>query len=353
MPNIVPVSDAGLDGLRNPRIVAGVSQLSAEHRVFDYQGDPRWLLEAKMIVPYEASGGALVPVVSGHHNQIALFTDSEALTAWLDTPPGMPAPDAVLGPVVTHAAIVDVEAELSELRKVCGALERIVVNPMGPSGFDFNLDWLTGVSSPLQQPSVQHRQGILGKFLGNARDSKNSILTDIAPNFLSDYLVEPSGRSQVRAEIRSRLEEVQQLGEQKEYKKAVEACLATGRMTSEIVGPVIGGVAASLAAYWLREDGDNRAAAHWAKVGWSGLGVAVNFTWLYKSLALVVDLALGLGRENQDIFVHDDFIRMDIDLYLLVETVRARSNSVEAEDLARQLEATKLRIQRELISSKG
>ncbi len=353
VPTPLPLNDPRLRSVENPEFVAGIIQINVDRRPwpesnsFDFGGDPRWLAGHQLLLPYETlPDGQLQPATALHF--MAVFTDLEALWAWTLVLPGMTPPDAILGPMVTHAAIVDV-ADLQDRAHSSGVIDRIFVNPLGPAAADVKLPLLAERTSSLDTPGNETSKK---RHLSKPRPVPGEGPVEISQRFLGDPLVHPSSRSGFREEVRSSYAKAEEVGLGGDPHKAAELYWSAGRSAQRASSPQLTGIAALGAARWLEAAGKTELAADKAKIAWVGLHYCVNQTWMHETLMALATLALKLGR-NQSIFTRHDYMNYVAPLHALAEVAKRRSSDPRATELAKKADELVLRVSYELISSTG
>jgi len=125
---------AALEGYRdlaNPAVVSLALGLSLSRDPVSAFIPAAWLAGARLLVP--TSGG--VPARSGRFKVMPVFTDAEALRAWL--PPGTGLDHPCFGPPADGVSEVDVAAGLDEVREAAGAA-MVFLNPAGPGGYQID-----------------------------------------------------------------------------------------------------------------------------------------------------------------------------------------------------------------------
>ncbi len=355
MPTPIPLDDPRLGGVENPDFVAGMLQLHARPgsdprtKSFDDASDPRWLAGHRVLVPYETlPNGQVLPATALHW--LPIFSDTEALRAWMEVPPGMTPPGPLLGPVVTHAAIVEAPVELQELVRSVQALDRVLVNPMGPASADARLDLLLERSRSLAMPTQDETRH--HRLLGRARATSGGGPVTIEQRFLSSALVGTAGRSAAREEVRSSYAEAERVGVEGRFDEAAELYWAAGRKAERLAAVQVMSIAAARAARWLKAAGKLELAADRLKVGWAGMRLCANQTWLYDELVFLVEIALELGRD-QSVFTKHDYMDYVAPLHALSEVMRGRSADPAAAEIAKRADDLCLRVSHDLVATKA
>ena len=354
----IPLDDPRLGGVESPDFVAGMLQLHARPgsdprtKSFDDASDPRWLAGHQVLVPYETlPNGQVLPATALYW--LPVFSDTEALRAWMEVPPGMTPPGPLLGPVVTHAAIVEAPSGLQALvsSTPTRTIDRVLVNPMGPATTDVKLDLLAerAVSVGEPEPGAAPSRHVLGR-----RHHKEPGVEPVAidERFLSDPLVHPSGRSAAREEVRSLYAEAERAGIQGRFDEAAELYWAAGRKAERLAAVQVMSIAAARAARMLKAAGKTELAADRLKVGWAGMRLCANQTWLYDELVFLVEIALELGRD-QSVFTRHDYMDYVAPLHALSEAMRGRSADPVAAELAKRADDLCLRVSYDLVATKA
>jgi hypothetical protein len=316
---------------------------------FDDASDPRWLAGHQVLVPYETlPNGEVVPATALYW--LPVFSDTEALRAWMEVPPGMTPPGPLLGPVVTHAAIVEAPSGLRALvsSTPTRTIDRILVNPMGPAATDAKLELLAERAGAVGEPASG--LGPHHHLFGNHREPAVAPV-EIEDRFLSDPLVSPSGRSALREEVRVSYAAAERAGIQGRCDEAAELYWSAGRKAERLGSVQVMSVAAARAARWLRAAGKLELAADKAKVGWAGMRLCANQTWMHDELVFLLDVALELGRE-QSIFTKHDYMGYIAPLHALAEALRGRSADPLAAELAKKANELVLRVTYDRIATK-
>lgn len=246
---------------------------------------------------------------------------------------------------MTHVAIVASIEELEEIRRASGALDRVILNPMGPGSGDALL------KTAVLKGHRGHWVRDLGAAVRASRASshkESGVGTSRSP---LDPLVDPVRRSTVRRALRDQLEEAERLGYEHRYQEAVEACWAAGRASQQLMSPQAGAVALSRAARWLRRNGDTKRAATTSKAAWvGGVSYSANSTWVHDELVFLAEVALEIGRDG-GVFDNHDHTEYAASLHRLAVMVREHSSTPEAEALAMRADDLALRIAYELMHS--
>ena len=157
-----------------------------------------WLAGARLLTP--TAGG--VPVRAGRLKVMPVFTDAEALRAWLPSGTGLDHP--CFGPPADGVCEVDVAAALDEAREAAGAA-MVFLNPAGPGGYQIDPE-------------------------GAGPDPAGLVVPAPAAE-----LIDPSGRASIRARIQSAAVRADDLAEAGRHAEAVSMLAAADRL-AELIG---------------------------------------------------------------------------------------------------------------------
>jgi len=222
---------AALEGygeLANPAVVSLALGLSLSRDPVPAFIPASWLGGARLLIP--TTGG--VPVRAGRLKVMPVFTDAEALRAWLPSGTGLDHP--CFGPPADGVCEVDVATALDQAREEAGAA-LVFLNPAGPGGYQIDPEGAgpdpTGLAVPV--PAAE--------------------------------LVDPAGRAPIRVRIRSAAARADDRAEGGRHPEAVDMLAAADRL-GELLGDYLHRAEMMMsAARSLRATGHDYAAGRLAR----------------------------------------------------------------------------------------
>ncbi|MHB1444717.1 MAG: hypothetical protein ACYCTI_07350 [Acidimicrobiales bacterium] len=218
----------GCGGLTNPAVVSLALGLSLSRQRVSAFIPASWLAGAHLLIP--TAGG--VPMRAGRLKVMPVFTDAEALRAWL--PPGTGADHPCFGPPADGVCEVDVAVGLDEAREAAGAA-MVFLNPAGPGGYQIDPEGAGPDPAGLAVP---------------------------AP---AAELVDPAGRASIRARIGSTAARADDLADGGRHPEAVSMLAAADRL-GELMGDYLHRAEMMMsAARSLRSTGHDYAAGRLAR----------------------------------------------------------------------------------------
>ena len=190
-----------------------------------------WLAGTQFIVP--TSGG--IPLRSGRLKVMPVFTDAEAVQAWL--PADRVAEHPCFGPPPDGVEVVPTTG-LSDLREAAGAV-MIFLNPAGPGGYQIDpedgaLDSVGDEMIGELTPSLGAQPERVGRTSEAVHPPAPSPAA-MAPPPPAAVLVEPSGRRRMRERIVSALDQAATLCGSDRESEAVSLLAAADRL-AELMG---------------------------------------------------------------------------------------------------------------------
>ncbi|MHB1924946.1 MAG: hypothetical protein ACYCSJ_09660 [Acidimicrobiales bacterium] len=214
--------------LANPAVVSLALGMSLSRDHVSAFIPSTWLAGARLLVP--TTGG--VPLRAGRLKVMPVFSDAEALRAWL--PPGPGSDHPCFGPPADGVVEVDVATGLDDAREAAGAA-MVVLNPAGPGGYQID-------------PG------------GDGPDPAGWAIPAPAAE-----LVDPSGRVNVRARMASASARAAELATAGRHQEAVSMLAAADRL-GELMGDYVHRAEMmTAAAHSLRATGHDYAAGRLAR----------------------------------------------------------------------------------------
>ncbi len=224
----------------------------------------------RLLVPTVQRDGVAVPHVAGGMHVMPVFTDQEALEAWLAPVPGMPPPDPAWGPVPDGALPVAVPDELLELVARSGGDCAVSCNPAGPGHVTLSLP---GTPAPAGGGS--------GRLLG--------------PSAAPDPMADVSQRAATRSRITAALEDGARLRERGD---AVATVAALWRVRDPYAA-IFDDLRLSAALYLISQEhlraGAMDQALSTALAAARGCTTLARAQWEYQGWEQVAAVALRLG----------------------------------------------------------